>query len=58
MSADDTNLFIKGKNLKNIKDEIESEAKNLIEWFKSNKLTLNVEKTNFSIFQNSLLGHE
>ena len=39
-----TTLFIKGKNFKIIKYEIESQAKNLYKWFMSNKLTLKVDK--------------
>ena len=48
--ADDTNLFISGKNPIQIKNDMEAEAKNLQEWFKANKLTLSIEKTNFSLF--------
>ena len=48
--ADDTSLFLTGKNL----DEIISEAKvnisNLKEWFVCNKLTLNESKTHFCLF--------
>ena len=48
--ADDTNLFCTGKNLGDIVNEINVEIDKLYSWVKANKLSLNVEKTNFMLF--------
>ena len=48
--ADDTNLFCTGKNLGDIVNEINVEIDKIYSWVKANKLSLNVEKTNFMLF--------
>ena len=48
--ADDTSLFITGKNLDKITSEAKVHISNLKEWFICNKLTLNESKTHFTIF--------
>ena len=48
--ADDTNIFLSGKNLDEICNVMTSELKKLDTWFKVNKLSLNVSKTNYMIF--------
>jgi len=48
--ADDTNVFKSGRNIKDLIHSINKELINVERWFKSNKLTLNVKKTNFIIF--------
>ena len=48
--ADDTNLFCTGKNLGDIVNEINVEIEKIYSWVKANKLSLNVEKTNFMLF--------
>ena len=48
--ADDTNLFRSGLNLEELCKEISNELSKLNKWFKVNKLSLNVSKTNFMIF--------
>ena len=48
--ADDTNLFCTGKNLGDFIDEINEEIGKIYSWVKANKLSLNVEKTNFMLF--------
>ena len=48
--ADDTNLFCTGKNLGDIVNEINVEIDRIYSWVKANKLSLNVEKTNFMLF--------
>ena len=50
MFADDTNLFFSHKNLKTLFSTVNKELKNIHEWFKSNKLSLNVKKTHYSLF--------
>ena len=51
MFADDTNLVIKGKSLRDLKTTIETELTNLADFFKSNKLKLNVSKTKLICFR-------
>ena len=48
--ADDTSLFHAGKNPVNIVKEINDEIPNIISWLNANKLSLNLEKTNFILF--------
>ncbi len=48
--ADDSNAFIVNKTLKELKQNAELLMLKLSAWFTSNKLTLNLEKNNFSIF--------
>ena len=49
--ADDTNVFIQGPNIRMVKKVAEQVMTHLTNWFKNNKLTLNVDKTQFSIFK-------
>ena len=48
--ADDTNIFYSNKDIKNIFEITNTELKKLSEWFKANKLSLNVKKTKFTLF--------
>ena len=48
--ADDTNIFLSGKNLIQLKSQAEEILHNLYKWFSVNKLTMNIEKSCFSIF--------
>ena len=48
--ADDTNIFIHGNNLDNMIQTLNEELRILNEWFIVNKLSLNVDKTNYIIF--------
>ena len=41
--ADDTNLFFKDSNLNNLILKINKEIKNISNWFKLNKLQLNIK---------------
>ena len=50
--ADDTNLFISGNNLTKTVTKLNQESCKLSNWFKVNKLSLNVKKTNYIIFRN------
>ena len=49
--ADDTNVFVTGKDLNHMVDIINKELNKLTEWMNVNKLSLNVIKTNFMIFR-------
>ena len=48
--ADDTNVFVSGKNLKELIININRELTNVDIWFRANKLSSNIEKTNFMLF--------
>ena len=45
MFADDTNLFFEYENISTLFSEVDNELMKINEWFKANKLSLNVEKT-------------
>lgn len=51
--ADDTNIFGFGQNLEQLLDLITSEFGKIKQWFDKNKLSLNLSKTKFMIFDNS-----
>ena len=59
--ADDTTLFLSGKDLLEIKRDLNSELIKLSRWFESNKLSVNIKKTHYMLFslhknvQNTLL---
>ena len=48
--ADDTNLFYSNRSLSELEDVINNHLKFVSNWLMANKLSLNVEKTNFIIF--------
>ena len=48
--ADDTNVFIENSHIESLYNDAEHVLMYLDKWFKSNKLTLNIEKNNFIIF--------
>lgn len=48
--ADDTNLLFVSKDLPTLIPVINSSLSNISKWFSSNKLSLNVNKTNYVIF--------
>ena len=48
--ADDTNMFRFGTDLRVIADELNSELKIIVQWLNANRLSLNIDKTNFMVF--------
>ena len=48
--ADDTNIFKSGDNVQKLCNELSIELGRLNVWFKANKLSLNVSKTQFMVF--------
>jgi len=50
MFADDTNIFISGKNLQDIISLTNTELEKINTWFSANLLSLNVKKTNYILF--------
>lgn len=51
--ADDTNILYTSKDLNNYNSKLNEELKKLSLWFKTNKLSVNIKKTNYMIFRNS-----
>ena len=50
--ADDTTIYINGKNLASLFDCVNNDLTFLSDWFKANNLKLNIKKTNYVIFTN------
>ena len=50
--ADDTTIFLSDNNLNNLIEIVNNELIHLCNWFRANKLSLNVSKTNFITFGN------
>ena len=50
--ADDTTLLHSHRNLRYLKWAVETDLKRLMDWFKANKLTLNLDKTVCVLFNN------
>ena len=48
--ADDTNLLFSDRNLKSLETVVNMDLMIVYDWLGSNKLSLNVKKTNFVIF--------
>ena len=48
--ADDTNLFLSNPSLEILIKTVNLELNKLATWFRANKLSLNVNKTNFILF--------
>ena len=51
--ADDTNLFVFGSGLDKLFIDANNSLTLLNDWFRCNKLSLNVDKTNYSVFSKS-----
>jgi hypothetical protein len=49
--ADDTNIFMSGKNLNDLIKNMNNEISKIVKWLNINKLSLNIEKTNYMIFR-------
>ena len=50
MYADDTNVFIKEKNINTLYARAQNELINISKWLSANKLTLNINKTKYIMF--------
>ena len=48
--ADDSSIFVHGKNPEELVKLINNELQNLVVWLNANKLSLNVDKTNYMFF--------
>ena len=45
--ADDANLFYHNNSIQGLEDQINIELANIQNWFLANKLSLNIEKSNY-----------
>lgn len=52
--ADDTSIYISGKNINEILWKLNSDLKNVSNWLNINKLKINVEKTVYMVIKNKL----
>ena len=52
--ADDSNLFTNGTDVRKIELELNEELRNIASWLKINKLSLNVNKTQYMVFTRKL----
>lgn len=48
--ADDTTLFLRGRNIEEMSTTATNNLRNICSWLRSNKLSLNIEKTNYLLF--------
>ena len=48
--ADDSNLLLCGPNVYELCNKLNQELTGVVNWFKMNKLCLNISKTNFMVF--------
>jgi len=53
MFADDTNMFIQGKDITQMEMSMNNEIEHIVEWLHCNKLSLNVDKTHTMLFTNN-----
>ena len=51
--ADDTSVFIQGDQLDDIGNKMNIELNKLVAWLNANKLSLNIDKTQYMIFRTS-----
>ena len=49
--ADDTTLFCSSKNLQELTAIVNNELGNVMQWLNANRLSLNIDKTNFTLFR-------
>ena len=54
--ADDTNLFLSNTDIWQLMDLINDELSKLDDWFRANKLSLNISKTNYMMFGRKQYG--
>ena len=51
--ADDTNIFFSHQKFSSLVNTVNCEIDKISEWFKANKLSLNLKKSNYVIFKPS-----
>ena len=55
--ADDTTLINSNKCLNTLVDRFNKELKNIVNWLNANRLSLNIDKTNFMVFKGKNKNH-
>ena len=55
--ADDTSVFIEGTNYDQVIDIVNNELERINIWLKANKLTVNIKKTHYMMFQRTRIKH-
>ena len=50
MYADGTNLFYSNNDIEILFSTVNMESEKISEWFKADKLSLNIKKTNYTLF--------
>ena len=58
MFADDTDLSYSHKNIKGLFHTVNSELEKMSQWFKGNKLSFNIKKTNFTLYNKNSFKDE
>ena len=58
LSVDDTSLFDTNNDLKALIDDVNAELEKAINWLNANKLSFNIDKTNFILFRNKGKNYE
>ena len=58
MFADDTTIYVSGRNLKFIRMKLQADIENLSKWISDNGLVLNVKKTKVMLFSTGLLEYD
>ena len=53
MFVDDTNLFNSDSNIGNLFETMNKELRKVANWFKANKLSLNISKIKYSLFHSA-----
>ena len=56
--ADDTTLYISSDSLEELYNDMNLELKTLSDWFLANKLSLNLNKTNYMLFTNRCFAND
>ena len=56
--ADDRNLFYSHQNINDLFSTVNSELECINRWFKANKLSLNIEKTKYTLFHKKSAKNE
>ena len=51
--ADDTNIYFDSPDLSNLQKTVNKELRKIKRWLESNRLALNIDKTNFVLFHSS-----
>ena len=58
LDSDDTNLFCSHQNINKLFSIVNSELECINQWFKANKLSLNIKKTKYTLFHKKSAKNE